>query len=55
MVYLSYIVPFVAHYWRNSGQEFKQGRNLEQEADAEAMEEGCLLAGFTCYAQPLLL
>jgi hypothetical protein len=29
---------------RNSGQELKHGRNLEAEADSEAMEKHCLLA-----------
>jgi hypothetical protein len=33
-------------YGRKSGQELKQGRNLEAGADAEAMKEYCLLACF---------
>jgi hypothetical protein len=32
------------HHWWKSGQELKQVRNLEEGADAEAIEEGCLLA-----------
>lgn len=32
------------HYQRKSGQEFKEGRNLEAGADAEAVERSCLLA-----------
>jgi hypothetical protein len=27
----------IVHHWRKSGQEIKQGRNLEAGADAEAM------------------
>jgi hypothetical protein len=37
----------VVHHGRKSGQELKQGRNLEAGADAEAMEGCCLLAWFT--------
>ena len=33
------------HHWRKSGQELKQGRNLEAGADTEAMD-GVLLTGF---------
>jgi len=32
-----------------SGQELKQDRNLEAGADAEAMEESCLLACSACF------
>ena len=31
----------IVHHWRKSGQELKQGRNLEARAEAEAMEEFC--------------
>ena len=31
------------------GQGGSQGRNLEVEADAEAMEAGCLLASLVCF------
>jgi hypothetical protein len=34
---------------RKSGQKLKQGRNLEAGADAETMEEGCLLACSVCF------
>ena len=34
-------------------QELKQGRNLEAGADAEAIEECCLLACFPWLAQPV--
>ena len=34
----------IVHHWRKSGQELKQGWNLEAGADAETMEECCLLA-----------
>ena len=40
-----------AHHQRKSGQELTQGRNLESEADAEAMEGCCLLACFPWLAQ----
>jgi hypothetical protein len=39
-----------AHHKRKLEQELTQGRNLEAGADAEAMEECCLLAYF-----PLML
>jgi hypothetical protein len=32
------------YHQKKSGQELKQGRNLETGADAEAMEECCFLA-----------
>jgi hypothetical protein len=35
------------YYPRKSGQELKQVKNLEAGADAEAMEECCLLACFS--------
>lgn len=38
---------------RKSGQELKKGRNLKTEADAEAMEEYCLLACSPWLAQPV--
>jgi hypothetical protein len=37
---------------RKSGQELKQGRNLEAGADAEAMEGCCFLACSPWLAQP---
>ena len=43
-----------AHYLRKSGQELKQGRNLEAGADAEAMEGSCLLACSPWLAQSFL-
>jgi hypothetical protein len=39
------------HHQAKSGQELKQGRNLEAGVDAEANEECCLLAFFPCLAQ----
>jgi hypothetical protein len=38
-LYFSYF-QIVVHYQRKSGQEFKESRNLEIGADAEALE-GC--------------
>ena len=38
-----YFLISVHHQWK-SRQELKEGRNLEAEADVEAMEEGSLLA-----------
>jgi hypothetical protein len=43
MVYLAYTSIGNAHYRRKSGQELKQGRNLDAGDDAEAMEKCCLL------------
>ena len=43
------------HRQRKSGQELKQGRNLEAGADAEAMEKGHLLACSFWQAQPAFL
>ena len=40
---------------RKSGQELKQGRNLEAGADAEAMEECCLLMCFLWLIHPAFL
>jgi hypothetical protein len=45
----------IAVYQRKSGQELKQGRNLEARADAEAMEGCCLLACSQQLAQPAFL
>ena len=42
----------IVHHWRKSGQELKQGRNLEAGADAEAMEECCLLVCSSWLVQP---
>jgi hypothetical protein len=39
------------YHQRKSGQEVTLGRNLEAGADAEAVEECCLLACFPCLAQ----
>jgi hypothetical protein len=36
------------HHQRKSGQELKQGKNLEAGADAEAME-GCFMACLACF------
>ena len=44
----------VVHHSRKSGQELKQGRNLEAGADAEAMEAFCLLACSPWLLQPAL-
>jgi hypothetical protein len=38
------------HHWRKSGQEIKQGKNLEAEADTEAIAR-CLLACSSWLAQ----
>lgn len=35
-VYNSEVMP---HHWRKSGQEIKQGRNLDAGVEAETMEE----------------
>jgi hypothetical protein len=40
---------------RKSGQELTQGRNLEAGADADALEECCLLACFPWFIQPAFL
>ena len=39
----------IVHHCRKSGQELKQGRNLEAGADPEAMEGCCLLACSACF------
>jgi hypothetical protein len=41
-------------YQRKPGQEFKQCRNLEAVAGAEALEGRCLMACFSWLAQPFL-
>ena len=43
------------HYQKKSGQELKQGRNLEAGTDAEAVEECCFLAWSPWLAQPVFL
>jgi hypothetical protein len=43
---------FAVLHQRKSGQELKQGRNLEEAAVAEAMEGCFLLASFSWLAQP---
>jgi hypothetical protein len=40
----------IAHHWKKSGQELKQGWSLAAGADAEAMEGCCLLACFPGFA-----
>ena len=45
----------VTVYLGKSGQELKQGRDLEVGADAEAIEECCLLACSLWFAQPAFL
>ena len=42
-IYLAYTIQIIVHHWRKSGQEPKQGWNLEAEIDAEAMEVGRVL------------
>lgn len=39
------------YYQKQLGLELKHGRNLEAGADAEAVKEGCLLAGSSCFLQ----
>jgi hypothetical protein len=43
-VYLVSAFMALSYHGRKSGQELKHGRNLETGADAEDVEEGCLLA-----------
>lgn len=43
------------HHWRKSKGELNQGRNLKAGADAELMEEHCLLACSPWLAQPVFL
>jgi hypothetical protein len=50
-VYSGYTSHIAVDHQRKSGQELKQGRNLEAGVDAEAMEEFSSLAGFTWLAQ----
>jgi hypothetical protein len=45
----------MVHHGKKPGQELKQGMNQEARADAEAMEECCLLACFSWFAQPAFL
>jgi hypothetical protein len=49
-VYLAYTFHIFAHHGRNSGQELKQGWNLEAGAGTEVMERFCSLACFPCLA-----
>jgi hypothetical protein len=44
-----------AHHGRQSEQELKQGRNLETGAEAESMEDCCLLACFPWLAASAVL
>ena len=48
MIYLAYtsISLFITKGWPKSGQELKQGRNLEAGADAETLVRCSLLACF---------
>ena len=46
---------FIGFHLRESGQEFKQGWNLEAGADAEAVEICCLLNCSPWLAQPAFL
>lgn len=39
-----FCIQITVHHLRKLGQELKQGRGLEAEADAEALEGYCLLA-----------
>jgi hypothetical protein len=45
IIYLAYAIHITVHHLRKSGQELKQGRNLE--VRAEAMERCCLSAYFS--------
>ena len=42
-------------FLKKSRQKFKQGKNVEAGADAESMEECCLVACSSWLAQPALL
>ena len=60
MIYLAINFHSTVHHQRKSGQEPKQGRNLEAGAEAEAMEaeamDGyCLLVCSPWLAQPAFL
>jgi hypothetical protein len=46
------IIYNTAPHQRKSGQELKQGRNLEAGSDAKTMERYCLLACFSWLVQP---
>ena len=52
---LGLYIHSTVHHQRKPGQEFKQDRNLEGEADAEVMEGRCLLTCFTWLTQPAFL
>ena len=54
-VYLALYFHIIVHHWRNSMQGLKQGRNLEEGADAEAMKGSCLLAQSTWFVKPAFL
>lgn len=43
------------HHWGESGEELKQGRTLDTEADAEALDECCLVVCYPWLAQPASL
>lgn len=62
-VYFSY-TSIINHHWRQGGvgrvrpgqgRDSRQGRNLETKADAELMEERCLVACSSLFAQPAFL
>ena len=50
-----FFLQFVLHHPGKSGEELKQGQNLEVGTDAEAMEGRCLLACSLWLAQPVFL
>jgi hypothetical protein len=54
-VYSAYTCTLLFITKGSFGQELKQGRNLEAGADAEAMEECCLLDCSLWFAQPAFL
>jgi hypothetical protein len=53
MIYLAINFHSTVHHQRKSGQEPKQGRNLEAGAEAEAMEGCCLLVCSNCFLMEL--
>jgi hypothetical protein len=53
--FISLYFHITVNRWRKSGQELKQGSNLEAGADAEAMEGCYLLACSPWLAQPAFL
>jgi hypothetical protein len=55
MFYFIYTFRYQTSIEGKSGQELKQGSNLEAGADAEAMENYCLLACSSWLAQPVFL